>query len=84
MLKDHYDKLTALHLSDNDGEKDRHWLPFDGVIDYKTRVSPYLKKTAVPYTLELISDKEKYPDERDYLQEAYKRLDRLLSMEEAF
>jgi sugar phosphate isomerase/epimerase len=82
LLKDHYDKLTDLHLSDNDGIKDRHWLPFDGVIDYQTLVSPYLAKTAIPYTMELISDREKYPDERGYLKEAKMRLDRLLSLEE--
>ncbi len=84
LLKDHHHKLTALHLSDNDGEKDRHWLPFDGVIDFKTQVSPYLSKTTVPYTMELVSDKQKYPDERAYLREARRRLERLMSMEEAF
>lgn len=84
LLKEHYDKLTALHLSDNDGEKDRHWLPFDGVIDYQTFVSPYIGKTTVPYTMELISDREKYPDEKRYLQEARRRLDRLIALEEAF
>lgn len=84
LLKDHYDKLTALHLSDNDGEEDRHWLPFDGIVNFEACVAPYLSKTAVPYTLELISDKEKYPDEREYLREARRRLDRLLAMEATF
>lgn len=84
LLKDHYDKLTALHLSDNDGLKDRHWLPFDGVIDYQKLVAPYLGKTTAPYTMELISDREKYPEEKAYLKEAKQRIDRLMSMEKAF
>lgn len=82
LLKNHYEKLTALHISDNDGVKDRHWVPFDGEIDYKTLVTPYLKKTDVPYTMELISNREKYPDEALFLKEAKQRIDRLLAMEE--
>ena len=27
-------RLMALHLHDNDGTKDSHWLPFDGVVDW--------------------------------------------------
>ena len=40
LLKDHYDILTALHISDNDGLQDRHWPPFDGIIDYEKLVTP--------------------------------------------
>lgn len=82
LLAKHYDKLTALHLSDNDGLKDRHWLPFDGEIDFAARVTPYLKRTDVPYTMELISDTRRYPDERAYLKEAKRRVDRLLALED--
>lgn len=82
LLANHYAQLTVLHISDNDGLKDRHWLPFDGEIDYRTLVTPYLKQTAVPYTMELVSDKAKYPDEKAYLLEAKKRIDALLSLEE--
>ena len=28
------DMLAALHVHDNDGEKDRHWYPYSGVIDW--------------------------------------------------
>ena len=78
----HYDKLTALHLSDNDGVKDRHWVPFDGEIDFASRVTPYLKKTDVPYTMELVCDKEKYPEEAAFLKVAKERTDRLLALED--
>ena len=82
LLANHYDKLTALHLSDNDGVWDRHWPPFDGVIDFATLVTPYLKKTDVPYTMELISDTQKYPDETEFLKIAKERIDRLLALED--
>ncbi|MFH2057040.1 MAG: sugar phosphate isomerase/epimerase family protein [bacterium] len=29
------DRLLAVHLSDNDGQQDRHWLPFTGIVDWK-------------------------------------------------
>ncbi|HZW83244.1 MAG TPA: sugar phosphate isomerase/epimerase family protein [Candidatus Deferrimicrobium sp.] len=27
-------RLTVLHISDNDGKEDRHWLPWEGIIDW--------------------------------------------------
>ena len=81
LLKDHYDILTALHISDNDGLQDRHWPPFDGIIDYEKLVTPYLGKTDVPYTMELIADRKRYPDEQAFLKLAKERIDRLLALE---
>lgn len=81
LLKNHWDKLTALHLSDNDGEMDRHWPPFDGVIDFENLVTPYLKRTDVPYTMELIADTKRYPCEESFLKLAKERIDRLLDLE---
>ena len=81
LLKDHYDILTALHISDNDGLQDRHWPPFDGIIDYEKLVTPYLRKTDVPYTMELIADRKRYPDEQAFLKLAKERIDRLLALE---
>jgi len=81
LLKNHHGKLTALHLSDNDGLKDRHWLPFDGEIDFATLVTPYLKQTTVPYTMELLGAKERYLDDLEFLKEAKRRVDRLLVLE---
>jgi len=36
-------RLMAVHLSDNDGQKDRHWLPGEGNIDWEevTDIFPY-------------------------------------------
>jgi len=30
------DRLLAVHLSDNDGKEDRHWIPFTGIVDWET------------------------------------------------
>jgi sugar phosphate isomerase/epimerase len=30
------DRLWSIHLSDNDGIQQRHWMPFEGVIDFKS------------------------------------------------
>lgn len=47
------DRLCAVHLHDNDGALDRHWLPFDGVIDWSL-VSAQLRAARYkgPLTLE--------------------------------
>jgi sugar phosphate isomerase/epimerase len=39
------DKLFCVHLSDNDGTDDKHWLPKKGIVDFKTIVST-IKTTA--------------------------------------
>jgi sugar phosphate isomerase/epimerase len=33
-LEDFGDRLLAVHLSDNDGLEDRHWIPFTGIVDW--------------------------------------------------
>ncbi len=34
ILKDLADRLVCTHLSDNDGQRDCHWLPGEGIIDF--------------------------------------------------
>ncbi len=68
--------LCADHISDNDRVEDRHWLPFDGEIDF----DPLLLRMApadMPYTLEVIANKELYPESAGFLQTAYERALRL-------
>ena len=77
LLRDHFQILTALHLSDNDGREDRHWLPFDGEIDFEEKVFPYLLKTDVPLTMELIAPRKRYPKEAIFLREAKLRADKI-------
>ena len=68
------DRLTILHLNDNNGSEDRHWLPFDpeGLAPWDELVeavarSPYLK----PLQLEVSWDAEKHPTHELFLEEAY-------------
>ena len=33
------DRLWSIHLSDNDGIKQQHWMPFEGIIDFPSMLS---------------------------------------------
>lgn len=82
LLQKYQHLLTALHLSDNDGTGDQHRLPFDGNINFAQKVTPYLSGSDLPYTMELIADQSRYPDERTFLKTAFERVTRLLELEE--
>ena len=77
LLEDHGNRLSALHLSDNDGSADQHRLPFDGKIDFEKKVLPFLTENDVPFTMELIADRKQYPDEKEFLSSAYQRVTEL-------
>ncbi|MDD2585879.1 MAG: sugar phosphate isomerase/epimerase [Syntrophomonadaceae bacterium] len=66
-------RLITTHLSDNDGHKDRHWLPGEGIINWE-KVSNVFSKTKYNGFLTL----EVYPTEQqlnekpeDFLSKAY-------------
>lgn len=75
VLNDYGDRLMALHLSDNDGNEDKHWLPYYGQIDWnkildKIKVIGYSGNIS----LEVYLDKTKHDYEPDeFLNEAYKK-----------
>lgn len=73
--------LTALHISDNDGSADQHRPPFDGNINFSQKVTPYLIGNDIPYTMELIADQQRYPEETTFLNTAHERVLRLLALE---
>ena len=77
LLENHGGRLSALHLSDNDGSADQHRLPFDGEIDFENKVLPFLTDNDVPFTMELIADRKQYPDEEKFLRIAYRRITEL-------
>jgi sugar phosphate isomerase/epimerase len=54
VLEEFADRLFAVHLSDNDGLEDRHWIPFTGIVDWE-RVCYILHKAryANPLLLEV-------------------------------
>ncbi|GKX31202.1 sugar phosphate isomerase [Vallitalea longa] len=75
VLDDYGDRVIALHLSDNDGCTDKHWLPYCGEIDWTEIL---VKLGAIRYrgniSLEVFNDKikDKYESD-DFLKEAYKK-----------
>lgn len=74
LLANNGERLTALHISDNDGSGDQHRLPFDGNIDFSKKVLPFLTDNDVPFTMELIADPGQYPDEEEFLHLAHQRI----------
>lgn len=82
LLEKHKHRLSALHLSDNDGNADQHRLPFDGIIDFETKVLPFLTDNDIPFTMELIADTNQYPDEEEFLNTALQRVTALAEMTE--
>jgi len=55
LLRRHGDRLLAVHLSDNDGRLDRHWLPGDGVIDWPALLRDFPRGYRGPITLEVVA-----------------------------
>lgn len=69
-LNDYKERLFAMHLHDNNGQKDQHGLPFTGTIHWESVVS-MLRCTSLfseCITLECIQDAK---DHREWLHRAY-------------
>lgn len=73
LLEQYGDRLSALHIADNDTTADQHRIPFDGNIDFREKVLPFLTDNDLPFTMELIADRKMYPEENAFLQKAYER-----------
>lgn len=76
LIANAFDRLTILHLHDNEPGHDRHWLPWaeGGHVDWRRVAeaiaeSPYRK----PLQFEIQWKKEEYPDHGLFLREAYRR-----------
>ena len=55
LLERYAGRLFAVHLSDNDGKEDRHWIPFTGIVDWE-RICSIL--SANSYSLPLLLEVE--------------------------
>ncbi len=68
--------LVAIHLSDNDGTQDRHWLPYKGNINWEEVTNNFPYDTYNGFiTLETISTRiGNESDPKSFLNEAYKRV----------
>lgn len=64
LLKCFSHRLTATHLSDNDGIKDRHWLPGNGIIEWKTIISSFaINRYENNLTLEVCANQDEMKDQ---------------------
>lgn len=73
LLKKHGDRLFCLHLSDTDGEADRHWTPGLGSVDFRMLHDEFqLFNYQGVYTLEVNADeRQKELGAVAFLTEAY-------------
>lgn len=80
LLDNCFDRLTILHLNDNDVVKDRHWLPFqeEGSVDWQRALSaiaasPYTK----PLQLEVAWRSDIHETHEEFLADAARRFTKL-------
>lgn len=66
-------RLTALHLSDTDGRRDRHWLPGEGVVDFGLLRPNWEESYEGVYMLECVP-KDRNEDPARFLARAYDSL----------
>ncbi len=70
LLEKYHDRLLCLHISDNDGRMDDHWIPYQGMIDWNEFVRKFPKEYGGILNLEILS-RNKDDDEMSVLGEAY-------------
>lgn len=66
------DRLFCVHLSDNDGIDDKHWLPKKGIVDFKSIVNTIKTTTCDSLSMEVYpSEEEKNLSPAEFLKLAY-------------
>lgn len=79
LLKKYGERLFTLHISDNDGLKDRHWIPYEGNINWgKMKKDFPIENYKGNLSMEIFTkeeDKNKSPEE--FLLKAYKNICKL-------
>jgi sugar phosphate isomerase/epimerase len=75
------DRLAVVHLHDNDGLKDHHWLPFTGGVDWP-RLAGLLARSAYRKPVSMESNMHQHPgmDESEFLRRAAEAGARLTRM----
>lgn len=79
ILERYADRLMALHLSDNDGKEDRHWVPFTGVVNWE-RICSILREHSYDRTLLLEVENSEKIDPEKFLLESSLAAERLQEM----
>lgn len=71
-LKRNGKRLLVTHFSDNDGLKDRHWLPKTGVVDWQKIISTFPKGYSGSISLEIVSAHDgRSISAREFLSKAF-------------
>ncbi|QSX08366.1 sugar phosphate isomerase/epimerase [Alkalibacter rhizosphaerae] len=79
LLENWSHRLFTTHLSDNDMEKDRHWIPGDGEVDWD-KLKILLKKTDLEYaSMELVGSIKSMEDPDEFLKKAYEQMRKLVT-----
>jgi sugar phosphate isomerase/epimerase len=69
ILERYAHRLRAVHLSDNDGQEDRHWLPFTGKVDW-SRICSILQRCEFSGPLLLEVENREKVDTELFLRQA--------------
>ncbi len=79
------DRLLSVHLTDNDGRGDAHWVPFSGTVDW-TGIARVLVETGYDgyVALESVLRRSGLEDESVYLEECFARAERFRELAERF
>jgi sugar phosphate isomerase/epimerase len=73
LMEKHGNRLLCLHISDNDGLADDHWIPFQGKIDWDDFIEKLPKGYDGVLNLEVVR-KGKEISGPDFLKDAYKAI----------
>ncbi len=79
LLEKYSDRLLAVHLSDNDGQEDRHWIPFSGIVDWD-RVCGVLREVKFAGPLLLEVERGSAPEATKFILETSLAGERLIKM----
>lgn len=79
LLEKYADRLLAVHLSDNDGQDDRHWIPFSGIVDWD-HVCGVLREVRFAGPLLLEVERSSGQDVEQFVLETSQAGERLMKM----
>ena len=69
------ERLLATHISDNDGRKDRHWLPGNGLINWKALTENFPQNYKGYLTLEVCpTEEERTMGPKEFLQKGFEKI----------
>jgi len=78
LLNKYPHRLKCLHISDNDGLEDKHWNPYEGVIDWNRFIKCFPSQGQCKILALETSPKNPNESEADFLRTAYESASKLL------